>query len=385
MVLMKDDSMRQTHTKILCSLWPAVKKASLCILVGCFFLLSACSSTTTQSTTSTSVSNKPTPSPSATISASLQNEGNAELQTFQQWIALVQQYHGDTSTYQQQYSSDQQALQTATSSSAYTKALDTLQGHVADIRIPAMKAESMYLFKQLQAEETSFGKQHTYHDSYDNTTYPLGYQYGPTGATGPLWLQGEISSAQTLDDYQQAIEDLNMDLTNFQAMVQDYSDKTPYNQVHQSDIQLLQHYGYMNSKVVVISIIEQAMRVYDNGKLVKAFQVVTGQPDLPTPPGTWWVEGKKSPTEFKADVPQSSPYWYPPTPINYAMQFHSNGYFLHDSWWRTEYGPGTNFPHLDPGGTQYSIHGSHGCVNLSENDAKWLYSFVQVYTHVLIY
>jgi lipoprotein-anchoring transpeptidase ErfK/SrfK len=147
----------------------------------------------------------------------------------------------------------------------------------------------------------------------------------------------------------------------------------------------MEHYGYMNSKVVVVSLAEQALRVYNNGKLVNAFLVVTGQPDLPTPPGTWWVEGKKSPTEFKADVPQSSPEWYPPTPINYAMQFHSNGYFLHDSWWRTEYGPGMNFPHLDPGGTQYSIHGSHGCVNMSKADAAWLYNFVELYTHVLIY
>jgi len=313
------------------------------------------------------------------------NEGSAELQTFQQWIALMQQYHGDVTTYSQQYSSDQQALQSANNSEAYTKALQALDSHVAAIRIPAMKAEGMFLFQELQQDAANFGKQHTYHDSYNNTTYPLGYQYGSNGATGPLWLQGELSSAQTLDDYQQAVEDLNMDLTNFQAMVKDFGDKTPYNQVHQTDIQLLQHYGYMHSRVVVVSIIEQAMRVYDNGKLVNAFQVTTGQPDLPTPPGTWWVEGKKSPTEFKADVPPSSPYWYPPTPINYAMQFHSNGYFLHDSWWRSEYGPGTNFPHLDPGGSQYSIHGSHGCVNLSKADAGWLYSFVQLYTHILIY
>ncbi len=308
-----------------------------------------------------------------------------QLQAFQQWIALMQQYNGNVTTYQQQYNSDQQALQTATSNAAYQKALQTLNAHVAAIQIPAMKAECNYLFNKLQQEAIAFGKQHTYYDAYNNTTYPLGYQYGPDGATGPLWLQGEISSAQTMADYQQAVEDLNMDLTNFQAMVADFSDKTPYNQVHKTDIELMQHYGYMNSKVVVVSLNEEALRVYDNGKLVNAFLVVTGQPDLPTPPGTWWVEGKQHPTEFKADVPPSSPDWYPPTPINYAMQFHSNGYFLHDSWWRTEYGPDLNFPHLDPGGTQYSIHGSHGCVNMSTANAAWLYNFVQLYTHVLIY
>src|SRR5579859_8002108 len=357
----------------------------LAVSVSLLFLviLSACSAPAISNTPGSN--STPTTIATPTVSPALQRQGDTQLQSFQQWIALMQQYQGDVTTYQQQYSSDQQALHAARTDAAYKTALHTLDTHVAAIQIPALKTESNSLFQQLQQDAANFGSQHTYHDSYNNTTYPLGYEYGPNGATGPLWLKGELASAQTLADYQQAIEDLNMDLTNFQAMTTDFSDKTPYNQVHQTDIQLLQHYNYMNTKVVVVSLAEQAMRVYDNGKLVNAFQVTTGQPDLPTPPGTWWVEGKKSPTEFKSTAPQNSPEWYPPTPINFAMQFHSNGYFLHDSWWRTEYGPGTNFPHLDPGGTQYSIHGSHGCVNMSEADAGWLYNFVQVYTHVLIY
>ncbi len=357
----------------------------LVALFCCLVFLSACSGISSNGSTGQTGESGSGITPTPTVAVSLQNQGNTQLQAFQQWIALMQQYNGDVTTYQQQYNSDQQALQSAKSNAAYQKALQTLNGHVEAIQIPAMKAECNYLFQKLRQEATDFGKKHTYYDSYNNTTYPLGYQYGSNGATGPLWLQGEISSAQTMADYQQAVEDLNMDLTNFQAMVADFSDKTPYNKVHQTDIQLMEHYGYMNSKVVVVSLAEQALRVYNNGKLINAFLVVTGQPDLPTPPGTWWIEGKKSPTEFKADVPQSSPEWYPPTPINYAMQFHSNGYFLHDSWWRTEYGPGMNFPHLDPGGTQYSIHGSHGCVNMSKADAAWLYNFVELYTHVLIY
>src|SRR5579863_5519839 len=377
--------MSDKHIRIRSSFSSRLRTIALSGLFLCIFLLSACSGATTNSTGTTTTINRPTPLPTPAIDLTLQNEGNAQLQTFQQWITLIQQYKGDVTTYQQQYTSDQQALQAATNTAAYKTALTTLNGHVAAIQIPAMKTESGYLFQELQQDAANFGKQHTYHDTYNNTTYPLGYEYGPNGAGGPLWMQGELASAKTMADYQQAIEDLNMYLTNFQAMVTNFSDKTPYNQVHKTDIALLQHYGFMNSKVVVVSLAEQTIRVYDNGKLVNAFQVTTGQPDLPSPPGTWWVEGKKSPTEFKADVPPSSPNWYPPTPINFAMQFHSNGYFLHDSWWRSEYGPGTNFPHFDPGGTQYSIHGSHGCVNMSKANAAWLYSYVQVYTHIIIY
>ncbi len=372
--------MNNTHFGTHTSLWCRLRIVSLSGLLLCVFLLSACGGATTQSSTINTNS-----SPTPTVDGTLQNEGDAQLQAFQQWLALMQQYKGNVTVYQQQSHSDQQALRSATSKAAYQRALQRLNTDVVAIQIPAMKTESTFLFQELQQDAATFGKQHTYYDAYSNTTYPLGYEYGPNGAASPLWLQGELSAAQTVADYQQAIEDLNMDLTNFQAMVADFGDKTPYNQVHQTDIQLMQHYHYMNEKVVVVALSEQVIRVYSDGKLVNAFQVTTGQPDLPSPPGTWWVERKQSPTEFKADVPPSSPDWYPPTPINYAMQFHSHGYFLHDSWWRSQYGPGTNFPHLDPGGTQYSIHGSHGCVNMSKDNAAWLYGFVQLYTHILIY
>ncbi len=113
--------------------------------------------------------------------------------------------------------------------------------------------------------------------------------------------------------------------------------------------------------------------------------MTTGQPDLPSPPGTWWIEGKKHPTVFKSTAPKGSPDWYPDTPITYAMQYHSNGYFFHDAWWRTEFGPGTNFPHQDPNGDPFAGHGSHGCVNMSTSDSAWLYGFVSVFTRVVIY
>jgi L,D-transpeptidase catalytic domain len=379
----KKNSLATTGTSVLARHQPrAVVPVGLLLSI---FLLNACSGAILNNQAKGTATTAQVVAVTPAVVIILHNEGDAELQTFQQWIALMQQFNGGVVTYQQQYTSDKHALQGASSDAAYKTALTTLRAHVSAIQLPAMKAESTYLFQELQKDASTFGKKHTFHDSYNSTTYPLGYNYGPNGAGSSLWLKGELASARTPLDYQQAIEDLNMNLTNFHAMVADSSDKTPYNKVHKTDIKLMQHYQFMQSKVVVVSLAEQALRVYSHGKLVNSFQVTTGQPDLPTPPGTWWVEGKKAPTEFKADVPRSSPNWYPPTPINFAMQFHSNGYFLHDSWWRSQYGPGTNFPHLDPGGTQYSIHGSHGCVNMSKDNAGWLYKFVSLYTHILIY
>jgi lipoprotein-anchoring transpeptidase ErfK/SrfK len=348
-------------------------------LVLCLFLLSACTSTNVGNADNSKNQAIPTP----TVDPTLKNQGDAQAQTFQQWISLMQQYGGNSTSFQQQYVADQQALNNAHTDAEYKTALAVLNKHVEAIQLPAMKTEAQNLQQQLQQQVTTWGQTHKYYNSYNNTTYPLGYEYGANGIGG--WVADEIHSSQTMADYQQAIEDINMYLTNFQAMTTNTADTIPYNQQHKTDIQLMQHFNKMNNKVVIVSLEEQAVRVYDQGKLVNAFLATTGRPDRPSIPGIWWIEGKQSPTVFKAGVPQSSPYWYPDTPINYAMQYHSQGYFIHDSWWRADYGPGTNFPHADSSGDSFSSQGSHGCVNLSKDNAAWLYGFVKLYTSIIIY
>ena len=348
-------------------------------------LLSACSNPFTGQSQKQVVPT-PTFTPTPTITTSLQQQGNAALQTFQQWITLLQQNGGDVTNYQQQYSGDQQALAQAKTDAQYSAALKTLQTHTDAIKIPALKQEAKTIQQQLQQQVSAWGKQHQFHDSYNNQTYSQDYEYdNQNGIAGPLWLQEELNAEQTEADYQQTVDDLNMWLYNFQQMQANFSDTTPYNQVHKSDLALLQHYGYMNQRVIVVSLSEQTLRAYDHGKLVNAFHVTTGQPSLPTPPGTWWIEGKKHPTVFKSIEPKGSPNWYPDTPITYAMQYHSNGYFFHDAWWRTAFGPGSNYPHQDPDGDPFAGQGSHGCVNMSTSDSAWMYNFVSVYTRVVIY
>jgi len=354
------------------------QKLLLSIIAVSLLLLSACSTGDRGAKAA-----QPTVIATPTIDAATRSQGDTQLQAFGQWIALMKDNGGDITSYQQQYDSDKQALDKATTTAAYQASLKTLNSHVAAIRQPAMKAELQHLQHQLNQQAADFGKQHTYYDSFDKVTYPLGFEYSDAGIAG--WVQGDMDSAQNIANFQQAIENAQMYLTNFQAMLANSADKTPYNQPHKTDLQLMQHYDKAQKRVVVVSLFEQAVRVYENGQLVKAFLATTGRPSRPTPPGVWWVEGKQSPTVFKSGVPKTSPDYYPDTPINYAMQYHSGGYFIHDSWWRADYGPGTNFPHQDSSGDSFSTQGSHGCVNLSTKDAGWIYNFVQVYTNVIIY
>jgi lipoprotein-anchoring transpeptidase ErfK/SrfK len=103
-------------------------------------------------------------------------------------------------------------------------------------------------------------------------------------------------------------------------------------------------------------------------------------------PGLWHIFDRESPTVFKSSEPKGSAFWYPDTNINFAMAYHDGGYFLHDSWWRKDYGHGTNFPHYDSGGDEsFAGGGSHGCVNMPEDQASWLYSHTGYGIPVIIY
>lgn len=135
-------------------------------------------------------------------------------------------------------------------------------------------------------------------------------------------------------------------------------------------------------KEIVVSLSHQWMWAYENGRLLYNSAVMTGRPALATPTGTYHVFLKLHPTWFTSSWPPGSPYWYPPTFINYALEWRAGGFFLHDSWWHTVYGPGTNGWHYDPKyGWQW---GTHGCVAMPLSAAAWLYNWAPIGTTVQI-
>ncbi len=128
-----------------------------------------------------------------------------------------------------------------------------------------------------------------------------------------------------------------------------------------------------SGKVIVVYISKQWLYAYDNGQQVFDTAVTTAQPGLVTPLGTYHIFVHKHPTTFYSPWPKGSPYYYPPTHIEYAMGWRSGGYYLHDSYWRSVYGPGTNVPHRDPK-TGWQT-GTHGCVTAPLNAIIWLYNW----------
>ena len=135
-------------------------------------------------------------------------------------------------------------------------------------------------------------------------------------------------------------------------------------------------------KEIIVSLSRQWMWAYQNGTQVYNSPVMTGRPSLATPTGTYHVFLKLHPTTFTSPWPPSSPYWYPPTYINYALAWRAGGFFLHDSWWHSVYGPGTNGWHYDPKfGWQW---GTHGCIAMPLSAASWLYYWAPIGTLVQV-
>lgn len=136
-------------------------------------------------------------------------------------------------------------------------------------------------------------------------------------------------------------------------------------------------------KVIKVNLTTQHIFAYENNILVHDNLITSGQPGLLTPIGTFTIISKLHPTTFYSPWPKSSPYYYAPLAINYALGFQGTLLFLHDAYWRgNDFGPGTNVPHTAADGTQMT--GSHGCVEMPTAQSAWFYNWAPIGTPLII-
>lgn len=135
-----------------------------------------------------------------------------------------------------------------------------------------------------------------------------------------------------------------------------------------------------DGKKIIVSLSRQMLYAYDGVKLIVQTVVTTGNPSLPTPPGSYNVMGKYHPYEFISPWPLGSPYYYPPSLSNYALLFRDGGYFLHDAPWRAVFGPGSN----GPGQPGSNYGGTHGCINIPPAPMFTLFNWADVGTPVAV-
>lgn len=315
--------------------------------------------------------------------AALPYVSDIKLNDFKTQINLLKTYGMDNSVYVKLYNTDQALLNKAHTIHDFLVFSSKIDADMASMHDDLVQGASNYLIGALDREARAWGNAHLYHDKVDGHNYILDPGYTSDGIG--YWLNRELSWAYTPDDFQSVVDDENNEFYNLHMMEQNYNDTTPYNKPHATDLQLIHHYN-LSGQIIVISMVEQALRLYQDGKLVRSFYVTTGRVERPSLPGYWTVQNRQAPTVFKSTDPPGSPYWYPDTPINYAILYHWGGFFIHDAWWRNDFGPGTQFPHNDSAGTDsFNYDGSHGCVNVQEDQAAWLYANTNWNTSIVIY
>ncbi|MDN3017199.1 L,D-transpeptidase family protein [Paenibacillus sp. BSR1-1] len=122
-----------------------------------------------------------------------------------------------------------------------------------------------------------------------------------------------------------------------------------------------------------VSIAEQRIWIYKNGKLVVTTNVVTGTHSThhDTSPGVWYILYKQTPAVLTGRENGKITYQ---VDVNYWAPFTNDGQGFHDASWRGNWGS-----------KAYLAAGSHGCVNTPPSIMKTVYDNLSTYEPVVVY
>ncbi len=105
-----------------------------------------------------------------------------------------------------------------------------------------------------------------------------------------------------------------------------------------------------------INIYEQVLCAYEGDKMIYATLISSGLPSFDTPSGVFRIWGKAKMRKMSGGEKGKDYYFLEDVP--YQMYF-SHGVAIHAAYWHNNFG----------------IRQSHGCVNVSPRDAKWLFEW----------
>jgi hypothetical protein len=122
-----------------------------------------------------------------------------------------------------------------------------------------------------------------------------------------------------------------------------------------------------------VSISEQKIWLYREGKLVLSTNVVTGKLSTGegTSPGVWYILYKRTPYTLKGSAVGKADY---EVDVSYWAPFTNSGQGFHDAGWRGNWSSNA-----------YVNAGSGGCVNVQPSMMKQVYDNVSTYQPVVVY
>ncbi len=130
------------------------------------------------------------------------------------------------------------------------------------------------------------------------------------------------------------------------------------------------------AQLIVIHLATQQLIAYNNGCPMLHTPVTTGRPALPTDRGTFHIFAKYPTYHMISPWPQGSPFWYHDAWVSDAMEFVSDGTFLHSASWEPASAYGA--------GSENGPYASHGCVHVQDGPLAQLYAWAQIGTTVVV-
>ncbi|MEM7034820.1 MAG: LysM peptidoglycan-binding domain-containing protein [Chloroflexota bacterium] len=121
--------------------------------------------------------------------------------------------------------------------------------------------------------------------------------------------------------------------------------------------------GGHGEKWIDVNLTAQTVTAYEGNTPVFHAAVSTGTWQTPTVVGTFQIYLKYDSQRMTGQI--GNEYWDVPN-VPYVMYFYE-GYALHGAYWHNNFG----------------VPMSHGCVNLSESEAQWLYYWAEIGTKVV--
>ncbi len=132
------------------------------------------------------------------------------------------------------------------------------------------------------------------------------------------------------------------------------------NDIRQFDFNPTPPKGVDNNRWIEVNLYEQTLSVYENGQLKFATLIATGAEPYFTRPGLFKIYQKKPLETMTGAFNGDKSDYYHLADVPWTMYF-DKARALHGAYWRAFFG----------------YQQSHGCVNLSIGDSKWLYDWAK--------
>ena len=216
---------------------------------------------------------------------------SALLQTYQSRIDDLIRFGVNTTGYQAQYTADVSTLASAKTLADYLTFGQAINGQSNAMTLDYVRGKARYDLRELQRLI----------NQTQASSPLLAYEYATYEGIGIA--TDAVNSAAGVSGYEVADAQVLIQTSNLRALLDNLNDSTGPGTAHQTDLQLMQQYGILSGRVIVVSLREQVSRVYQNGKLVYWSYVTTGRPEAPTPPGLHYVIDKEYHTEFVSGDP----------------------------------------------------------------------------------